>query len=277
MDDMDNSLKDLQVKDNEYVRTKDLLTAKEIEKHIEESAPIFFQKLKIPAERIKETKEKRTPDYSSNSIDFEVTTIHWYLPKNLDIDNILKTHDKSYSLICAYLYSEKGKPKLKIIHQKKLENDLSILCLRQHVSLYESKIFNKIDDKYHQSSGKDHIIIMDFRLAPFDPLSLKRAITNVLKEMCMSFYSLMGIIANIPEKLDSNMLDEAYFFFVKNPYFTNNNKLLSILNDYSIVQTNKWITPMQMFVKVKQGTAFAPLCMECPGINDIKKMGLPTI
>jgi len=70
MDDIDNSINGLQVKDNEYVRTTDLLTAKQIEKHIENSAPHFFQKLGINAERIKETKE-RTPDYSSNGIDFE--------------------------------------------------------------------------------------------------------------------------------------------------------------------------------------------------------------
>ena len=123
MDDFDNSLKDLQVKGNEYVRTRDLLTAKQIEKHIENSAPIFFRKLGINAERIKETKE-RTPDYSSNRIDFEVTAIHQYLPKNTDIDNILKTHEESHSLICVYLYLEKGKPKLKIIHQKELGKDL---------------------------------------------------------------------------------------------------------------------------------------------------------
>lgn len=200
MDDIDNNIKDLQVKDNEYVRTTDLLTAKQIEKHIENSAPLFFQKLGINAERIKEIKE-RTPDYSSNGIEFEVTAIHTYLPKNTDIDNLIKTHEERHSLICAYLYSERGMPKFKIIRQKHLENDLSILCLRHHISLYESKIFNKIDDKYHQSSGKDQIIIMDFRLAHFDPLSLKRGITKVLTERCMDFPSLIGIIVNIPKKL----------------------------------------------------------------------------
>ena len=276
MDDFDNSLKDLQVKGNEYVRTRDLLTAKQIEKHIENSAPIFFRKLGINAERIKETKE-RTPDYSSNRIDFEVTAIHQYLPKNTDIDNILKTHEESHSLICVYLYLEKGKPKLKIIHQKELGKDLSILCLRHHISLYESKIFNKIDDKYHQSSGKDQIIIMDFRLAHFDPLSLKRGITKVLKERCIDFSSLIGIIANIPKKIDSNMLEEANFFFVKNPYFKGNNDLISILDKYSMVQTDIWTTPQEMYVKVKSGMPFAPLCMDCPEKADIEKMGLPTI
>ena len=74
------------------------------------------------------------------------------------------------------------------------------------------------------------------------------------------------------------MLEEANFFFVKNPYFiTNENKLISILDNYAKVQTDQWITLMQMFVKVKRGTPFAPLCIDCPEKADIEKIGLPTI
>jgi hypothetical protein len=200
-----------------------------------------------------------------------------YLPKHTDVDSILKIHDESHSLICAYLYLEKEKPKVKILHQKDLGRDLSILCLRHHISLYEPKIFNKIDDKYHQSSGKDQIIIMDFRLAHFDPLSLKRGITKVLTERCMDFSSLIGIIANLPTKIDSNMLEEANFFFVKNPYFKGNNNLVSILDNYSTVQTDMWITPQEMYIKVKPETPLAPLCMDCPEKGEIENMGLPTI
>ena len=142
------------------------MTSKQIEKHIESRAPIFFRKLGINANRIKETK-KRTPDYSSNDIDYEVTAMHQYLPNNSDINTILKNHNENHSLICAYLYLEMEKPTVKIIHQKDLEEDLSILCLRQHISLYKPKIFNKIDNKYYQTTDKNQIIIMDFRLAPF--------------------------------------------------------------------------------------------------------------
>lgn len=276
MNNVDNNINDLEVIDNEYVKKIDVLKSKQIEKHIENSAPIFFQKLGINAKRIKKTKT-RTPDYSSNDIDFEVTAIHQYLPKNSDIDAILKNHRENNFLICAYLYLEKEKPKVKVISQKNLDENLSILCLRAHISLYKPKIFSKIDDKYHQTSGKDQIIIMDFRLAHFDPLSLKRGIVEVITEKCMDFSSLIGIIVNLPKKIDSEILEEADFFFVKNPYFIGDDKLVSILDNYAKVQTDIWITPLQMVVKVKGGTSFKLHCMDCPDKEDIEKIGLPTI
>ena len=73
-----------------------------------------------------------------------------------------------------------------------------------------------IDDKYYQTSGKDQILIMDFRLTHFDPVSLKRGITKVLTEKCIDFSSLIGVIANIPKKINSDIFEEPNFFFVKN-------------------------------------------------------------
>ena len=276
MDDIENNLNNLQVKDNEYVNKTELLTAKKIEKHIEDSAPIFFRKLGINANRIKETKEP-TPDYSSEDIDFEVTAIHQYLPKNSEIDAILKKYSENHILICAYLYLEKGKPKVETLSLKKLDKNLSILCLRQHISLYKPKIFSKIDNKYRQNCGKNQIIIMDFRLAHFDSLSLKKGLTDILNEKCMFFSSLIGIIASIPKKIDSHMLEDGNFFFVKNPYFKGSNKLISILDNYTKVQTDKWITPQLTYVKVKRGITFPVPCMECPERKEIEMIGLPTI
>jgi hypothetical protein len=42
LDNFENATDDLQVKDSEYVKKTNLLTAKQIEKHIENSAPIFL-------------------------------------------------------------------------------------------------------------------------------------------------------------------------------------------------------------------------------------------
>ena len=89
--------------------------------------------------------------------------------------------------------------------------------------------------------------------------------------------SLIGIIKNIPKKIDSNMLEKANFFFVKNPYFKGNNDLISILDEHLDSSSDIWTTPQEMYVKVKSGMPFAPLCMDCPEKADIEKMGLPTI
>ena len=93
----------------------------------------------------------------------------------------------------------------------------------------------------------------------------------------MEFSSLIGIIANIPKKIDSEILDEADFFFVKNPYFKGDNNLVSILDNYSKVQTGTWITPQQIYVKVKRAIPFLVPCMECPAKEEIENMGIPTI
>ena len=276
MNDEISTVNDLKIKDDEYIKENDVLTSKQIEKHVEKSVPSFFQTLGIDVWKIKETNE-RTPDYSSNDLDIEVTAMHQYLPHNSDMDAIIKKHKENNLLICAYLYLENEKPRIKNILSKQLEEDLSILCLRQHISLYKNKIFKKIDNKYNQSSGKDQIIIMDFRLAPFDPLSLKKGIKEVLTEKCLEFSFFLGIIANIPKEIGSDILDEPYRFFVKNPYFKGNSKLEKLEKNYSNVNTNIWMTPQQIYVKVKPGKSYTIPCMECPDRDEIDKIGLPTI
>jgi hypothetical protein len=191
-----DNIEDLEVIDGEYVKKTDLETAKKIEKHIEKHINFIFERLGINANKIKETKE-RTPDYNSNRQTFEITAFHPYIPQIKEVDDILKVYRENFTLICAYLFLKRDKPRVNIIHQKNLGNDLSILCLRQHISLYKPKIFRKINAKYSQSTGKDQIIIMDFRLAHFDSVSLKRVILEVLREQCMEFFSLIGILVCI--------------------------------------------------------------------------------
>ncbi|MGC1931346.1 MAG: hypothetical protein WA667_20435 [Candidatus Nitrosopolaris sp.] len=92
-----------------------------------------------------------------------------------------------------------GKPKIEILNEQKLDNNLSILCLRQHVSCYRPKIMDKISDKYSQNESLPILIIMmDFRLAHFDPLSLKREIKRILASIGMELPSLGGILVSTP-------------------------------------------------------------------------------
>jgi hypothetical protein len=114
----------------------------------------------------------RTVDYEYEDLGLEVTSIREYLPKNDEVDKLLARHDKSNSRICAYMYLKDGKPKIEILHELLLDNNVSILCLRQHVSCYRPKLICKLNDKYTQD--EDHsvqVIVIDFRLAHFDSLS----------------------------------------------------------------------------------------------------------
>ena len=67
------------------------------------------------------------------------------------------------------------------------------------------------------------------------------------------------------------------FFFVKNPYFNGENDLILKLEQYSKVSTNIWISPEFTFLRIKSGTEISVPCKECPGLFEIKKMGLPTL
>jgi hypothetical protein len=55
MDKYENRIKDLKITDDEYIDEKDVLTSKQIEKHIEKCVPSFFQTLGINIKKIKET------------------------------------------------------------------------------------------------------------------------------------------------------------------------------------------------------------------------------
>jgi hypothetical protein len=69
---------------------------------------------------------------------------------------------------------KRQKTKVAVLKEEQLRNSLSIYCLRQHVSSYRPKLTNIIDKKYYHEEIHSHIIIIDFRLALFDSLSLER-------------------------------------------------------------------------------------------------------
>jgi hypothetical protein len=228
---------------DEYVRMIPLLLEKEIEKHVEINIYSFFKKIgydikKIPAAAT------RTVDYEYGNLGIEVTIIREYLPRNDDTDNLLRQNAQGNSRICAYMYLKDDKPKIEILDERKLDNNISILCLRQHISCYRPKLISKINNKYSQD--KDHpvnIIIFDFRLAHFDSLSVKREIKAILTAKGMEFPSPGGILAFTPKQIDSDMLDDdPDYVFIDNPYCNISHEIAQeikqLLDGYDIILDN---------------------------------------
>jgi hypothetical protein len=85
-------------------------------------------------------------DYECEDVGIEVTSIHEYLPKNYEVDKLLRQHDQTNYRICAYMYLKDDKPKVEILDEQALDNIISVLCLRQHVSCYRPRLINKIND-----------------------------------------------------------------------------------------------------------------------------------
>lgn len=165
---------------DDYVRKIPAFSASEIDTQIERNAPLFFNEIGYKIKKVPRAEIARTVDYEYEDLGIEVTSIWDYSPKN-EVDKLLDRHEQTSSRICAYMYLKDDKPKIEILAEKKLDNKLSILCLRHHVSSYEPKIISKIYDKYSQAENHSILIIMmDFRMAHFDSLSLKREIKGIL-------------------------------------------------------------------------------------------------
>jgi hypothetical protein len=95
----------------------------------------------------------------------------------------------------AYMYldSYNNNPILKIVSEEKCDPSCSVLCLRQHVSVYRPKIINKIQNKSYQSQNyPEHILILDFRTAEFDAISLSREIFAILRDVGEQYPSLVS-------------------------------------------------------------------------------------
>jgi hypothetical protein len=263
---------------DEYVRTIPLLLEKEIEKHVEINIDSFFKKIGYDIKKIP-TAATRTVDYEYEDLGIEVTLIREYLSRNDDTDNLLRQNAQGNSRICAYMYLKDDKPKIEILDERKLDNNISILCLRQHISCYRPKLISKINNKYSQD--KDHpgnIIIFDFRLAHFDSLSVKREIKAILTDKGMEFPSLGGILAFTPKHIDSDMLDDdPDYVFIDNPYCNISHEILRKLSNYSMATTSYWITVDLNFIKKPRDVLkISLLCSECPDRDEIQRRGLST-
>lgn len=265
---------------DEYVHKDILLSEREIQKQIETNVPSFFNKMGYKMMKVPQTKHiARTVDYDYEDLGLEVTSIREYLPRNDEVDKLLVRHEQTNSRICAYMFLQDGKPKIEILDEKPSENNQSILCLRQHVTCYRPKIIGKIIDKYSQD--EDHriqIIAIDFRLAHFDPLSLKTEIKTILTSVGMEFPALAGILVCTPTHLNSDMLsDESYYVFINNSYCNSQHPILEQLNNFSFATTSYWLTVNQIFIKKPSNllTISFP-CFDCPDKDELERRGLPT-
>jgi hypothetical protein len=128
-------LDDYELIRDEYVKKIPLLLEKEIDKYVETNIPSFFNKMgyKIKKVPTTATTATRTVDYEYEDLGLEVTSIREYLPRNDETDKLLSRHDQANSRICAYMYLKDGKPKIEILDEQRLNNNVSILCLRQHI------------------------------------------------------------------------------------------------------------------------------------------------
>ena len=127
-------------------------------------------------------------------------------------------------------------------------------------------------DQQHKGS----IIVIDFRLAHFDSLSIKREIRGILDRNGSEFPTLEGILISVPEHLDSEMLDSPDYVFVKNEHSVVEHKILETLNKFSLATTATWNTFNHTFVRYSGLTAIQSPCMDCPDKAWLDLRGLPT-
>jgi hypothetical protein len=235
----------------------------------------FFKSLGIDIRRIPRAGIP-TVDYEYKNVGLEVTVIHDYLPRHSEVEKLLNHHMKTNSEICAYMYMKGGQPKIEILSEKEQEKP-SILCLRQHISCYRSKLIGKINDKYSQDQEHDlDIIVLDFRLAPFDSLSLKWEIRSILDVYGKEFYSLGGVLIASPKSMDSKMDEPPDYVFVNNTYCNKQHEILEKLKNFHLTTTSTWGTVLQIFVKNSGHTTIRNPCINCPEREELEARKLPT-
>ncbi|HZD34222.1 MAG TPA: hypothetical protein VE130_03370 [Nitrososphaeraceae archaeon] len=269
-----------QLIDGEYVRMTSLLTSKEIEKIAEIHIVPFFNDIGFKIQKIPTTPTtSRSVDYECGNLGIEVTTLHDYLPKHKDVDKLMRRHFETRSRICAYIYLKGDEPKIEILDEKKLDNDTSILCLRQHISCYRPKLTTKIINKYLQDESESHdmqIIVIDSRLAPFDSLSLKWEVKSILNNLGVDLRSLGGVLIASPKEIDSDMLEEPIFVFANNANCQKDHEILRRLSNFSLATTSEWKTVNQTFVTFSGRTSIISPCLDCPEKEELNARGLPT-
>lgn len=142
--------------------------------------------------------QTRTVDYEYGDLGIEIIVLHDYLPRTPEMDVLLRKHKDTNLRICAHMYLKNGRLAIEILNEEPISSNISLLCLRQHISCYRAKIWGKIIDKCMQDQDKRHrgsIIVMDFRLAHFDSLSLKSEIMGILDGSGSEFPTLEGILS----------------------------------------------------------------------------------
>jgi hypothetical protein len=260
----------------EYIRKVSLLRAAEVENFVEKDVVRYFGEIGYKINRVPKGLTK-TVDYEYEHLGIEVTALHDYLPRINDIDSLVTMLAKERIRICAYMFRKDNHQIVRILNKKLLTCNTSVLCLRQHISCYKPKILQKIIDKYIQDEQHPVIIvIIDFRLAHFDSLSLKREIIKILDEFGAEFLSLGGVLISVPKCPDSEMFDRPQYVFVRNKHCTVEHEILRELDNYSLTTTDKRITFIHIFIRYSGLSSVKSPCMDCPDKDWLDHIGLPT-
>jgi hypothetical protein len=117
---------------------------------------------------------------------------------------------------------------------------------------------------------------LDFRLAPFDALSVKWEIKSILDIWGKDLYSLGGVLIASPKKMDSEMIDKPDYVFVRNIHCKKQYDILAKLSDFSLATTSNWITVTHIFVKYSGATGISSPCFDCSDREELDARSLPT-
>jgi hypothetical protein len=266
-------------KDDELVQIETVNQMDEEEK-IQQDVEPYLNNLGIPVRRIPEVSTNRTSDYEGMGVDFEVSAVQMYFPAV--VAKSLESYAQDLGK-CQYFYTfadANNRPQLVKLREVECMETGSALCVRQHVSLYFKKIVRKLEDKINQNTrNPNQIILLDFRGAPFDPISLKGIIRKVLDKYGQKYTSLLGIIAALPMRVDSPILSAPYFFFIQNLHSDPKNmEVLDILMKTSAVQTEKIVSPTPILIRKLSEKTFSlnnPYT-NMPEFKDIALSGITT-
>ena len=268
------------------IRWIDMLTEKELEQQVEEDITKLFKSLGITANEIARSKQgEKTSDYGGMNVDFEVTIVQSYIR---GIDAIEKAWDFLEKNIgtcyCAYIYTDSttGQPVFKLLCEEKgWVKGLSMLCLRQHVSIYHKKIANKIETKYRQHTTNQYqIIVLDFRITPFNPSSLRDEISKVLQEIGEDYHYLLGIIFALPKTISSSPFESPNYFYACNPYLDPPKALNEKLKNIETVVDDPTLRimpmlPLPVIPHTQEEHVISHLCFDCPSPDNLPSQGMP--
>jgi hypothetical protein len=116
----DLSFEDWHEENNELVRHVDLIRQGDAEKKIEKDILDLGLLLGLRL-RVQSRSGNKTSDFTANNIDSEVSAVHPYIPRSMEIDYELKEYSKDFSTCkFLYMYSDKNhNPKINLVGSKK--------------------------------------------------------------------------------------------------------------------------------------------------------------
>lgn len=270
------------INQDEIVRRIDLSTQREFEKYVENDVFRLFSLLKLNGTKVPAASTKK-PDYQADGVDFEVTAIRTYIPRTPRIDKALGEMSKIFGK-CHHVYmflDRDLRPDIRIMGTEDCDKNGSILCMKQDITLYYLEIINKINEKYLQDSvNASQVIVIDFREAPFDSVILKKGIHSLLNKRGYDYPSLMGIVAVVPENIDSGLFEPPNYFFVENmQYKGTSNKAKQRLLEIANVKTSVAINPMAILITKDSSKPFSAQnpCVNVPSLREIRRIITPEI